>query len=608
MIDASKKILTILDHKEKENALKLFILMLLNGLIGMTGVASILPFLDVLANPEAIESKDYLSWTYQALGFQTYYSFSIFLGSTVFGVVLLGIGLQALTHYFTVRYTFNRGYAWSSRLMEAYFSRPYYWFLNRHSADLGKSILSEVEQVIHLILLPILEFLSAVAQSFFLIGLLLFVDPVIAILAAVILGSTYGGIYLRLRRYLEHIGEKRVEVNQARYQISQEAFGGIKEVKAAGLEFGYLTSFRKAAMRYAKYRTHVGVIAIIPGFAIQAIAVGGAMIILMFLLVSRNGSLLEVIPILGMFGFAGLRLLPVLGLIYGSLTKIQAGRPALDLLYKDFSEMIIDGTVPNMNNSKSDNFAMGFSNCLELKQIVYTYPNAKTSALKNINLKIKANTTIGFAGSTGAGKTTAVDVILGLLRPEKGQLIVDGKSINSDNLNSWQRTFGYVPQFIFLADDTVTANIAFGIPANQVNHAAVVRAAKIAELHEFIKNDLDDGYDTTVGERGVRLSGGQRQRIGIARAMYHNPDILIMDEATSALDNLTEQAVMGAIKTLSNEKKTIIMIAHRLSTVKDCDNIFLFEKGKLINEGNYEDLKSTSTLFKKMIKANDKLN
>jgi ABC-type multidrug transport system fused ATPase/permease subunit len=604
MIDLAKKLYAILDHGERKSALILFILMLLSGLMGMAGVASMLPFLEVLANPDAIESKEYLSWAYHAFGFQSNYSFSIFLGCTVFVVIVSGIGLQALTGYITVRYTFMRGYEWSSRLMEAYFSRPYFWFLNRNSADLGKSILSEVEQVIHYTLLPFLQFLSGAIQSFFLVTLLLIVDPLVAILSFVILGSTYGIVYWKLKQYLEHIGKKRIGVNQKRFEIFQEAFGGIKEVKAAGLESGYIVSFRKAAIRYAKYKSHVGIISIIPGFAIQAIAFGGILIVLMYLLISQGGNLLAVIPIMGMFALCALRLLPTLSLVYQSLTKMKSGKPALDILFKDIFEVVPGATNLNTTKTQSDIFPMKFSNYIELKQVEYSYPKAHTSALKNINLKIKANTTVGFAGSTGAGKTTAVDIILGLLPPQKGELIVDGTAITSGNLISWQRAVGYVPQFIFLADDTVTANIAFGIPTNQVNHAAVVRAAKTSELHEFVKSELKDGYDTKVGERGVRLSGGQRQRIGIARAMYHDPDILIMDEATSALDNLTERAVMSAIKTLSSEK-TIIMIAHRLSTVRDCDTIFLFEEGKLITQGSYEELLSTSTLFKKMVEANE---
>lgn len=604
MLDLTKKLYAILDQRERKKALILLILMLLTGLIGMAGVASILPFLDALANPEAIESKRYLSWAYHAFGFQSNHSFLIFLGCTVFVVVVFGIGLQALSHYVTVRYTFMRGYTWSARLMEAYFSRPYFWFLNRHSADLGKSILSEVEQVIHYTLLPFLQFLSGTVQTFFLVGLLLVVNPVVAILAFVILGSTYGVIYWKLKRYLEHIGKKRIEVNKERFQISQEAFGGIKEVKVAGLESGYLTSFRKAAIRYAKYKSHVGIISMIPRFAIQAMAFGGILIILMYLLITQKGNLLEVMPLMGMFAFSALRILPTLSIVYQSLTKIKSGKPALDMLYKDMFEVIPEAAGQNTVNTQSDVFPMGFSNCLELNQVEYTYPKAQTSALKRVSLKIKANTTVGFAGSTGAGKTTIVDLVLGLLPPQKGALIVDGTPISSGNLVSWQRTLGYVPQHIFLADDTITANIAFGIPAEQVDHAAVDRAAKIAELHKFVKSELKDGYDTMVGERGVRLSGGQRQRIGIARALYHDPDILIMDEATSALDNLTERAVMSSIHALSREK-TIILIAHRLSTVRHCDTIFLLEQGELIAQGTYEELLRTSISFKKMAEVNE---
>tara|TARA_B100001113_G_scaffold352298_1_gene353326 strand:+ start:65 stop:1885 length:1821 start_codon:yes stop_codon:yes gene_type:complete len=606
MFDIAKKLYEILNHKERKSALVLFIFMLLTGIMGMAGVASILPFLEVLANPESIDSKEYLSWAYSTFGFKSYYSFSIFLGFTTFGVVVIGIGLQALTQYMTVRYTFMRGYDWSSRLMESYFCRPYFWFLNRNSADLGKSILSEVEQVIHYTLLPFLQFLSGVLQSFFLVALLLIVNPLVAILSFLILGLTYGLVYWRLKQYLEHIGKKRIAVNQKRFEISQEAFGGIKEVKAAALESGYIDSFRKSALRYARYKSHVGIISIIPGFAIQVIAFGGILIVLMFLLISQKGNLLEVIPIMGMFAFCALRLLPTLSLVYQSLTKMKSGKPALYLLHDDFFEEVPESLDHIKTKTSVDISPMKFSDHIELKKVEYTYPKAKIPALKNINLRIKVNTTVGFAGSTGAGKTTAVDVILGLLPPHKGDLIVDGKPVKSHNRLSWQRAFGYVPQFIFLADDTVTANIAFGIPANMVDKKAVIRAAKIAELHDFVINELNNGYDTAVGERGVRLSGGQRQRIGIARAMYHNPDILIMDEATSSLDNLTERAVMNAIDRLSS-KKTIIMIAHRLSTVKECDNIFLFDQGKLVSQGKYKELLSKSKLFKKMVESNENI-
>jgi len=604
MLDLITKLFTILDHKERKNALIILILMLLTGIVGMTGVASILPFLDVLSNSNSIESKEYISWAYHALDFQDHYSFKIFLGCAVFVLVVLGIGLQALTQYMTIHFGFMRGYSWSSRLMEAYFSHPYSWFLNRHSADLGKSILSEVEQVIHYTLIPFLQFLSGTLQTFFLVLLLLFVNPLVTLLAFAIIGLTYGLIYWKLRQYLEEIGEQRIELNQKRFQISQEAFGGIKEVKVAGLESGYLLSFRKAAVRYAKYKTHVGIIGIIPGFFIQIIAFGGILIILMFLLITHKGDLLEVIPFMGMLAFSSIRLLPIISVVYQSLTKIKAGKPALDILYKDLFEDMPEGFGQNKTEIKSNTLHTKFSNCLELKNVEYSYLKSQKPSLKRVNLKIEANTTVGFAGSTGAGKTTIVDLILGLLPLQKGEFIVDGRPITKDNIVAWQRKIGYVPQNIFLADDTITSNIAFGIKPKDVDHAAVVWAAKIAELHEFIRYELKDEYDTLVGERGVRLSGGQRQRIGIARALYHNPDVLVMDEATSALDNMTEQAVMSAIHTLSGQK-TIILIAHRLSTVRHCDNIFFLDQGELVAQGKFEELLESSEPFKKMVEASE---
>ena len=233
--------------------------------------------------------------------------------------------------------------------------------------------------------------------------------------------------------------------------------------------------------------------------------------------------------------------------------------------------------------------SLKYNKDIKLKNITYTYPNTSRTILKNINMNIPAFNTVGIVGKTGSGKTTIIDIILGLLKPEKGELYIDDEVINKNNLRSWQKCIGYVPQQIFLADDTIASNIAFGIDSKDIDLGAVSRAAKIANLHDFVSNELPSKYNTIIGERGIRLSGGQRQRIGIARALYHNPKILILDEATSALDNLTEKAVMNEVYKFS-KKLTIIIIAHRLSTVKRCDNIFILEKGELINKGKFDEL------------------
>jgi ABC-type multidrug transport system fused ATPase/permease subunit len=236
---------------------------------------------------------------------------------------------------------------------------------------------------------------------------------------------------------------------------------------------------------------------------------------------------------------------------------------------------------------------------LELEGMRYAYPKSERGALDGLDLAIDARTTVGIVGGTGAGKTTTVDVILGLLAPQAGELRVDGVPVTEANRRGWQNAIGYVPQSIFLTDDSVAANIAFGLPADEIDHAAVERAAKIAELHNFVMDELPEGYATQVGERGVRLSGGQRQRIGIARALYHDPDVLILDEATSALDNLTEKAVMDAVHNLGHAK-TIILIAHRLSTVRDCDMIFMLERGRVVARGSYDELLESSQKFRAM--------
>jgi len=312
----------------------------------------------------------------------------------------------------------------------------------------------------------------------------------------------------------------------------------------------------------------------------------------MLYLMAQSGSFASALPIIALYAFAGYRLMPALQQIYGALTSLRFAGPALDALHQDL--MSLQPAGPNTQQP-----AMPLTQAITLNNIVYRYPNAATPTLKSISLSIPAKSTVGLVGTTGSGKTTTVDLILGLLDAQEGTLAIDGQPITDHNKRAWQRAIGYVPQQIYLADDSVAANIAFGIEPEQIDLAAVERAAKIANLHEFVISDLPQGYATTVGERGVRLSGGQRQRIGIARALYHNPQVLILDEATSALDNLTEQAVMEAVHNLGHEI-TIILIAHRLSTVRECDQIFLLEKGELKGSGIYDELTASSQQFKAM--------
>ena len=333
----------------------------------------------------------------------------------------------------------------------------------------------------------------------------------------------------------------------------------------------------------------------VPRFALEALTVGTLLSLILVLLLRNGGSISEIVPVLGVIAFSTMRLLSALQQIYHGLTSMRGASAILDQIVADFTSAPTPVAVPNEPRPP-----LRLDHSLALSNVSFAYVTASGAAIRDLDLVIPAGTTVGIVGGTGAGKTTLVDLILGLLVPTAGEILVDGTTLVRENLRDWQSTLGYVPQSIFLTDDTIAANIAFGIPREEIDMAAVERAARTAALHDFVTTDLAAGYQTIVGERGVRLSGGQRQRIGIARALYRDPSLLIMDEATSALDNITERVVMEAVQRVRSEK-TIILIAHRLSTVKTCDVIFLMEHGKLVAQGTYDALLAGNDAFRRMV-------
>ena len=587
-----KKFIYLLSPQERKHAYLLLCMIVIMALLDMIGVASIMPFMAVLINPEIIETNIILNTLFKflgAFGVETEKQFLFTLGVLVFVLLIASIIFKAFTNYLQLRFTNMREYTIGRRLVEGYLNQPYSWFLNRHSADLGKSILSEVGIIIGHGLTPMMELIAKSLVAIALISLLIFIDPKIAFIAGFTIGIAYGLIYKFSRSFINRIGQERVKVNQMRFTAVSEAFGASKEVKVGGLEKYYIDQFAQPAQTYARHVSSAAVISQLPRYALETIAFGGMLIVILYL-IAQSGSFTNAVPILALYAFAGYRLMPALQGIYVAITQLRFVAPALNALYDDIKNLkpaIIHDSKEIIKLNKN----------IVLKNIYYNYPNASRTALKNINLCVPVNTTVGLVGVTGSGKTTAADIILGLLEAQKGTLEVDGKIITENNRRSWQRSIGYVPQNIYLSDDTIAANIAFGIAHEDTDQEAVERAAKIANIHNFIINELDQKYQTTIGERGVRLSGGQRQRIGIARALYHNPQVLILDEATSALDNLTEQAVMDEVYNFE-KKMTIILIAHRLSTVKRCDSIFLLNKGKIEVQGTFEELIKKSTSFR----------
>ena len=579
-----KKILYFLSATEKKKAILLFGMVLVMALLDMLGIASIMPFIAVLGNPDLIETNNVLNSTYMLMGnygIKTHVQFLFVLGILVFILLVISLAFKGLTTYAQLRFTLMREYSIGKRMVEGHLHQPYSWFLSRHSSDLGKTILSEVGQVIDLAIVPMMTFIaqSTVALAIFI--LLILIDLKLALIVGFTLSIAYILIYKTTRRFLNHIGKEKFIANEKRFKAINEAFTAAKEVKVGGLEEVYIKRFSDPAQIYARHQASAQIVSQLPRYAMEAIAFGG-IILLVLALIARSGNFFNALPIISLYAFAGYRLMPAIQQIYSASTQLRFVEPVVDALYKDFVNLKSKTLNDNTNT-------LSIKNSIVMNHVHFNYPNSQRTTLKDINLIIPAKSTVGLIGETGSGKTTTVDLILGLLEAQEGTLEVDGQVINDFNRRSWQRSIGYVPQQVFLADDTIASNIAFGIDPKDINKSDVEYAAKVANLDEFIKGELPQQYNTTVGERGIRLSGGQRQRIGIARALYHKPQLLILDEATSALDSLTEQRVMECIQKL-NQNVTTIIIAHRLSTLKDCDIIFLLEKGKLKAKGDFNEI------------------
>lgn len=596
MIGAFHKIWSLLDARERRRGSIVLGLLVVVAFVETLGVASIMPFIAVLANPEVVETNAYLAAVYAALGFESREQFLFVLGFVFFGLLVASLALRAIGLWAQLRFSHNREYAWGARLVGGYLRQPYEWFLNRHSADLSTSVLAEVKQVINGALFPFMQLIAHTLLAAFLIVLLIIVDPLLAFAMAGALGGTYVAISITLQRRLKRIGVERRLANRARFHVVQEAFGGIKEMKILGLEETQVARYTKPAQILASRQISAGLISQLPAFAMQALLFGGMLLVLLYLMATRGGFQ-EALPVIAVYAFAGYRLMPALQNMYRDVSQLRFSEAALDALCADFASLQTKAPGGPEMRIQEMRERLPLREQLTLEHLIYAYPGASRRAVNDLSIEIPACSTVGLVGSTGSGKTTTVDLILGLLRPQAGHIRVDGTDLTDDKVRLWQRSLGYVPQQIFLSDDTVAGNIAFGLPEKRIDMAAVEQAARIANLHDFVVNELPDGYQTRVGERGVRLSGGQRQRIGIARALYHDPDVLILDEATSALDNLTEQAVMEAVHNLGH-RKTIILIAHRLTTVRNCDQIFLLEQGRLVASGTYEALVTNSERFR----------
>jgi len=579
---------------EIKKCILLFFGLLLMGVFEVIGVSAIVPFIAVIVSPEIIFENNYLFQVYSFLNFKNSTDFLLFLGVFLISTILVSNLYQAAMIWFITYFSQMMNYRLSVRLLELYLSQPYDFFLTRNSSDLTQTILIEVGRATSGVIMQSLQGLSKLMIVIYLIALLIYVNPMIAFSAALFLGGIYSIIYTFFKKKLNLNGIQQSTAQFSIFKAINEVMSGIKDVKLKGSEQEFTNRFSLPAKNVATIISQKVLIATLPKYFLEVVAFGGITAIIISLISIREGSNSSIFPIISLYVMIGYRLLPAFQQIYTSFAEIRFNLPAFDNLAVEFSKS------KSIKKSLINQASISFRDKLELNKISFEYEGAQTTVLNELDLTIAHNSTVGLIGATGSGKTTLIDIVLGLLVPDSGKITVDGVEINTKNKFGWQKKIGYVPQSIYLTDDTILSNIAFAVPFDEIKMEQVVQAAKMANLDSFIKT-LPDQYETFVGERGVRLSGGQRQRIGIARALYHDPSILVLDEATSSLDGITEEVIIEAINNLSH-KKTIIMIAHRLSTVKDCDIIHLMDSGKVIASGTFDYLMDNNEQFRKMAK------
>jgi len=570
-LNVANIIWNMLTPGEQRSALVLLALMLIGMVLETLGVGLVIPMLALLTQDDiALRYPGFQPVLYalENPSQQTLVTAGMLLLVAVFLIKALFLAFLA---WWQMRFAYGVQARLSQRLFAVYLRQPYTFHLQRNSAQLIRNVINEVSMITGNAILPAMMLLT---EGLVLIGLcvlLLAVEPQGALIVVSVLGAAAWGFYRITHSSIEHWGKARHYHDGFRLQHLQQGFGGVKDVKMFGKEAYFLQEYRKHNDQSAYVAQMQSTLQQLPRLWLELLAVSGLAILVISML-AQNRSLEAVLPTLGLFAAAAFRLMPSVSRILGALQALRYGMSMIDVLNAELNLKLPE----TAGNQKP---AAPFHSNMELSHVSFTYPAAASAALKDISLLIKRGESVGFIGTSGAGKSTLVDNILGLLTPDQGEVRVDGKDIQQ-NLRNWQDQIGYVPQSIYLTDDTLRCNVAFGLPNDQIDDAAVKRAIHSAQLDDFVSS-LPDGLMTMVGERGIRLSGGQRQRIGIARALYHDPAVLLLDEATSSLDTTTEVGVMQAVKALQGSK-TILIVAHRLSTVKHCDRLYRMENGVLV--------------------------
>ena len=566
------KILGILTSKNRLDVSILIIIMFVGMILEMIGVSLVIPVVSILIQQDITVSYPFLQEILLELGNPN-------RDTLIIGVMLLLFITYLVKNLFLVffaykqaRFNFNFQSELSQRLFTIYLRQPYTFHLQHNSALLVRNVRSEANMVASSVVAPIMAIIAEMMVLSGLTLLLIIVEPLGTIIVMFVFGLAALGFYLLTKGHVSRWGESRQYHDGLSLQHLNQGIDGAKEVKLLGRELEFLKAHYFHISESARMNQFQSTLQQIPRLWLELLGVLG-LVTLVLVMINQEREISTILPMLGLFAAAAFRLMPSVNRILSAVQQLRYGYSSLDVLSEELSLSV---EISKKNKSTE------LTNKIELNQLSYSYPGSNIPSLSEISFEILKGQTIGIIGPSGSGKSTLVDVVLGLLPPTDGVVKIDNQDIQLD-LRGWQDQLGYVPQSIYLTDDSIRRNIAFGLAEEQIDNAAVNKAIKAAQLENYISS-LPSGVDTIVGERGVRLSGGQRQRIGIARALYHDPDILVLDEATSALDNITEQEVMKAIDEL-HYSKTIIIVAHRLSTVENCDSIYKLEKGRVVAKG-----------------------
>ena len=597
MLKVIKQLFSLLTDKQLKQFYILQVLVVVMAFTELLGIASIAPFMALVGDISILETNTVFSEIYQFSGLNNPTDFLFYSGFFVLIMLTVSTIVSMFTIWKLSIFGARIGTEIADLLYTYYMQQSWQFHASSSSAQLTKQVSTEASRISIGIMQPLVQMNAKIVLAAFISISIVIYDPLIAILGLVIFSLAYFLLYSLVREKLAANGDKLSEISTERFRLMNEGFGGIKDVLLLDRSHDFIESFQNSGKVFARAQGTNIAISQVPRYFIELIAFGAMISLVLLLIKLHAGNLGEVLPILAVYALAAFKLLPALQQIYSSVSQIKGNIAAFEAVKEDLERAF---NSQKLINSGSSPIPIYLRKSIVLKDIEFSYPGKHRVAINGVNMNIPVNSVIGLVGSSGSGKSTLIDLLLGLLTPQQGSLYIDDTRITATNKRAWQDLLGFVPQSIFLSEGTIAENIAFGIPKKDIALNKVNRALILANLSELVAQ-LPDGINTKVGERGVQLSGGQRQRIGIARALYHEAEVLVFDEATSALDGITEKIVMDAIHEFSGQK-TIIMIAHRLKTVEKCDLIYFMEQGKIIDYGTYQELVVRNLKFKEMAK------